>query len=159
MSILKDRSMKFLGDKRSEGARLDASIGGMKVEGSKIPGYAPQGMTSQLDKSVSTGPLRNSFNSDMTMGQRAMDAVGKGRLYAKHKYQDYQENENERTRDYSAAERIQGIAKSNPAALGKFAPALGAAIKRGGNSFAVTHFLLQQQDPEYRQMIKSVNEK
>lgn len=142
----------------ADGARLDASLGGMKVEGSKLPAYAPTDAVSQIDKSVSKGPLRNPFASDMTLTDRAFDAVGKGRLYSKHKYQDYQEEQNDRTRDYSASDKIQGILKTRPEALGRYAPALKASLDRGGNAFAVSHFLLQQKDPAYREMLRSLDE-
>jgi hypothetical protein len=157
-TLLEGKTMQKFGDQLAEGARLDAVNKGMAVEGSKLPAYAPQGMATQLDKTVSSGPLRNSFNSDMTMGQRALDAVGKGRLYSKHKYQDYQERENERTRDYDAAERIKGVLQTDPQRLGKYGPQLKAAIDRGGNSFAVTHFLLQQKEQDYRAAVKALDE-
>lgn len=157
-TVLESKTMQTLGDGLARGARSDAAMKGMKVEGSKIPGYIPEGMVSTLDQSISTGPLRNPFSS-MTMGERASDTLGKGALYAKHKYRDYQENENEQNRDYSAADKVRSISESNPNALGKFAGPLREAAQRGGNSFAVTHFLLQQQDPEYRMMLKDMAEK
>jgi hypothetical protein len=157
-TILASKTMQSAGDRLAQGARLDAAGKGMAVEGSKLPGYVPQGFTSTLDQTVAQGPLRNPLSS-MTAGERAADLLGKSGLYAKKKYQRAQEEENEQNRDYSASDKIQMLATQNPAALGKFATPLQEAMQRGGNSFAVTHFLLQQQDAEYRMMLKDMDEK
>jgi hypothetical protein len=59
--------------------------------------------------------------------------------------------------DFAGHEKVQEIARTQPQSLGKYGPALKSAVDRGGNSFAVTHFLLQQKDPEYREMIRSLD--
>jgi hypothetical protein len=59
--------------------------------------------------------------------------------------------------DFAGHEKVQELAKTQPKALGKYGPTLRAAIDRGGNSFAVTHFLLQQKDPEYREMVRAMD--
>lgn len=38
--------------------------------------------------------------------------------------------------------------------MGKFAPVLQSAAQRGGNALAANHFVLQQNNPEYREMLK-----
>lgn len=40
--------------------------------------------------------------------------------------------------------------------LGKFGPTLQKAAERGGTSLAATHFVLQQQNPEYQSLIREV---
>lgn len=42
--------------------------------------------------------------------------------------------------------------------LGKYGKVLESAAQRGGNSLAVTHHLLQSQDPEYQKMINDLEE-
>jgi hypothetical protein len=62
------------------------------------------------------------------------------------------------SKDESGANKIKTIIQTNPQALGKYGPVLRSAMERGGNSYAVTHFLMQQRDPEYRQLIKTIDE-
>lgn len=52
-----------------------------------------------------------------------------------------------------ALDKIGDLVQSSPEAFGKFASTLQEAAKRGNHALAVTHFLLQQQDPEYRQQV------
>lgn len=44
-------------------------------------------------------------------------------------------------------------------AFGKFAEMLNKRAAQGGHSLSVAHFVLQQQDPEYRQFIKELEQK
>lgn len=45
-----------------------------------------------------------------------------------------------------------------PQAFGKWAPLLKQAAARGGNSLITTHYVLQQQDPEYRKQLKNIED-
>ncbi len=54
------------------------------------------------------------------------------------------------------ADAIGGLLKRSPQALGRYGPVLSAAISRGPQAFASTHFLLQQTDPGYREQIKAI---
>lgn len=54
-------------------------------------------------------------------------------------------------------DKISKIIQSAPQTLGKYAPILQQAISRGSQSFSSTHFLLQQKDPEYRQMLQKIS--
>jgi len=38
--------------------------------------------------------------------------------------------------------------------MGKFTPVLASAVERGGSALAATNFVLQQSNPEYREMLK-----
>ena len=49
------------------------------------------------------------------------------------------------------ADKLSQIVRMAPQSLGKWAPALQQAAQRGGQSLAVANFVLQQNDPEYRQ--------
>ncbi|NJO18785.1 MAG: hypothetical protein HC838_00175 [Spirulinaceae cyanobacterium RM2_2_10] len=51
------------------------------------------------------------------------------------------------------ADNLSDIVQKAPQMLGKFAKPLQDAAARGGNSLAATHFVLQQTNPEYRQMM------
>lgn len=48
---------------------------------------------------------------------------------------------------------LSKIVSQSPQMLGKFAKPLQQAAARGGNSLAATHFVLQQTNPEYREMM------
>jgi len=156
-SILANQTMQRIGKGLADAGRSEAVAKGMSVEGSRLPVGLPSGFVSTLDQSVSKGPLNplSQFQS-MSTGERLMDAAGKARLYSKHQYQQKQEQINEQERDQSGADKIKTIIETNPSALGKYGPALDAAMKRGGNAYAVTHFLLQQREPEYRQLMKDL---
>lgn len=56
------------------------------------------------------------------------------------------------------ADALSKMAKSAPQILGKFAPIIQNATQRGTQAVAATHFILEQSNPEYREMIKSLNE-
>lgn len=51
---------------------------------------------------------------------------------------------------------ISNMLKINPQKFGKFAGVLQQAEQRGPQGVAATHFILQQTNPEYRQVIKEV---
>lgn len=48
--------------------------------------------------------------------------------------------------------------KSSPEMFGKFAPVLLNASQRGGNALGAAHFILQSQNPEYREQIKNLKD-
>lgn len=54
------------------------------------------------------------------------------------------------------ADTLSKIMKVAPQRLGKFAKVLQAAEQRGPKGIASTHFILQQTNPEYRQVLKDV---
>lgn len=54
------------------------------------------------------------------------------------------------------ADKLGDFLKRDPFAFGRFSGVLSQAAARGGNSLAATHYLLQQQDPEYRETVKRV---
>jgi hypothetical protein len=56
-----------------------------------------------------------------------------------------------------AGKLIDWYVKNNPECLGKFARPLQAAATRGPAALAVTHYVLSQTNPEYRDKIKSVS--
>lgn len=51
------------------------------------------------------------------------------------------------------ADNLADVLKASPQAFGKFAGPLQAAAQRGGTSLAATNFILQQTNPEYRQLV------
>lgn len=51
---------------------------------------------------------------------------------------------------------VQRLLQTNPQALGRFAKPLAVAMERGEQEFAVRHFVLAQQEPEYREMTKDL---
>lgn len=57
-----------------------------------------------------------------------------------------------------ALDSIADIVLKAPQALGKFAKPLQDATARGGNSLGATHFILQQTNPEYREILRKVAE-
>lgn len=54
------------------------------------------------------------------------------------------------------ADKLGEFLKRDPFAFGKYSSVLSQAAARGGNSLAASHYLLQQQDPEYRETLKRV---
>jgi hypothetical protein len=48
--------------------------------------------------------------------------------------------------------KVSNLIKTPPAMLGKFAPVIQNAAARGQNAVAVTDWLLEQNNPEYREM-------
>lgn len=58
----------------------------------------------------------------------------------------------------SVNKKIETILRTDPAALGHYAKVLGDAVKRGGSALASTMFVLQQQDPEFQQTVKELND-
>lgn len=53
-------------------------------------------------------------------------------------------------------DRISDVVRASPGAFGKFAAPLQAAAQRGGNSLAATHFILQQTNPDYRELMRKM---
>jgi len=53
---------------------------------------------------------------------------------------------------------LEKIVRTAPQKLGKFANTLTQAAQRGGNSLAATHYVLQQKDPEYQEMLQNQKE-
>lgn len=53
-------------------------------------------------------------------------------------------------------DKIGDILKSSPQVFGKFAKVLQNAAARGPQGIAATHFILQQQDPEYQELMKNL---
>lgn len=62
----------------------------------------------------------------------------------------------DQSKDESGANKIKNIIQTNPQALGKYGQVLKSAMDRGGNAYSVTHFMLQQKDPEYRELMRSL---
>ncbi len=58
----------------------------------------------------------------------------------------------------TALNKLPDILKSAPEAFGKYAKPLMSAMQRGGTSLGATHYVLQNSDPEYRQMLKDMQE-
>jgi len=56
------------------------------------------------------------------------------------------------------ADNLADVVKNTPQVLGKFAKPLIDAAARGGNSLAATHFVLQQTQPEYRDLTMKAQE-
>lgn len=56
------------------------------------------------------------------------------------------------------ANKLAEIVKRSPEKLGKYAPAFQKAATRGGNALGVTDYILQHNDPAYREMIRKVAE-
>lgn len=54
-------------------------------------------------------------------------------------------------------DKIGDILKQAPQSFGKFAPALQAAAQRGTQGLAATHFILQQTQPEYQDVIRNMD--
>lgn len=54
-----------------------------------------------------------------------------------------------------AADRAARLLETAPQKLGKFGPALAKAMSEGNKSLSLTHYLLYQNDPEYRKVIDS----
>lgn len=46
--------------------------------------------------------------------------------------------------------------KESPEVFGKYAPILQQAAQRGGHALAVTNYLLQQKEPDYREQVKAL---
>lgn len=58
----------------------------------------------------------------------------------------------------SVGDKIPELLKTNPAALGKYAGVLGAAARQGAQAVTVRHFVLSNTDPEYREMIRRMED-
>jgi hypothetical protein len=55
-----------------------------------------------------------------------------------------------------SADRLSDVVRQAPQRLGKFAPVLQKAAERGGQALAVANFVLQQNNPEYREHVKTL---
>ncbi len=64
--------------------------------------------------------------------------------------------DNSRTPGGWGMDRLQDAVKTNPQSFGKFAGPLQSAEKRGGTALNAAHFVLQQTNEEYRNMIKQL---
>ena len=53
---------------------------------------------------------------------------------------------------------LSKMLKASPQAFGRYAAVLQNAAKRGSQSLATTHFVLQQKDQEYRKMVAEMDE-
>lgn len=60
--------------------------------------------------------------------------------------------------DKEVSDKILTPKQEQAIAGSKFAPALDAASKRSQNGFAATHFILQQSNPEYQELLKKASE-
>lgn len=56
------------------------------------------------------------------------------------------------------ADRVADAVRKSPQLLGKFSNVMQKAAQRGPQAVAATHFLLQQQDPAYREQMKAIEE-
>ncbi len=56
-----------------------------------------------------------------------------------------------------AIDKVSKMLAEAPETLGQYAPVLQKAKDEGGNKFAVTYFLLGQQDPHFQQLMKKAN--
>jgi hypothetical protein len=54
------------------------------------------------------------------------------------------------------ADKVADLVAQTPQVFGKWAPALQEAAQRGTQSLAVTHYLLQQNDPDFRKHVQSL---
>lgn len=54
--------------------------------------------------------------------------------------------------------RMEEAIRTNPQMFGKYANTLTSAIGRGQTGLAATHFILSQQDPDYREMMTALEE-
>jgi hypothetical protein len=73
-------------------------------------------------------------------------------------YQEYPDSSMRegRNQDQMGANRLGELVKSSPQMFGKFANVLQQAEQRGPQGLAATHFLLQSNNPEYRQILQRV---
>lgn len=55
-------------------------------------------------------------------------------------------------------DKLGKMVKANPNMFGKFAGVLQNASQRGGNALGAAHFILQQNNPEYREQLKQLEE-
>jgi len=53
--------------------------------------------------------------------------------------------------------KVEQAVRSNPQALGKFSGVLANAAQRGPQAMAATHFILSQQNADYRQLMKNMD--
>ena len=53
-------------------------------------------------------------------------------------------------------DKIPDLIKSNPQIMGKYAPAFQNAMLKGAQQVGLTHWLLMNNDPEYRQMLDGI---
>ena len=54
------------------------------------------------------------------------------------------------------ADKIADMLESTPESFGKFAGALRQAASRGNSALAITHYMMSQQNPEYRETMNNV---
>lgn len=55
-------------------------------------------------------------------------------------------------------DKLGDMVKNNPNMFGKFSGVLNNAANRGKNALGATHFMLYQQNPEYREQLKALEE-
>ena len=61
-------------------------------------------------------------------------------------------------RNYKVGGNIGGFLKASPESFGQWAPLLQKAAQRGTSHLITTHYVLQQQDPEYRKQLDNIDE-
>jgi len=57
-----------------------------------------------------------------------------------------------------STDAIANLARSAPQRLGRFAPIIQQAAQRGSQAVAATNYILQQSQPEYREMLRQMDE-
>lgn len=58
----------------------------------------------------------------------------------------------------SASEKLQTLARVNPASLGRYGPILAKALSEGAQSFAANTYALSQTDPQFQALQREMNE-
>jgi len=97
---------------------------------------------------------RNALSSEGNAAKASVNAIRDGMRPSPMSAGQFTDN----SKDESGANKIKSIIQNNPQALGKYGPVLRSAMDRGGNAYSVTHFLLQQKDAEYRQLMRNLDE-
>lgn len=126
------------------GAGVKALPGVAKVATGAVKGGLSAGLHALEQPSVMMGLGKVGSETVRGAAQGAAKAVAPAGLAAKMNYT-------------LLADKIRQVAQAAPERLGKFAGTIRDALSRGNHSFATTNFLLSQQSPEYREMIKDLD--
>lgn len=136
-------------DSAAARGRLNAAKEGMVVPNSHIP--APPSPSGALPFA---GKARSAANE-------VLGTTGKyTRQQAATRLSNIQtdENKSRQAQIKGPGEKLRATLQQNPAAFGEFSTALQSAAARGGDSLEVTHYLLMNTNPAYRERFKTLGQ-
>lgn len=105
------------------------------------------GIAAQINNAVDYAQLVGAyFTGGLTLGTLATKKAGEALIQKRNQL------------SATGFDKLSRILSNAPQTLGKYQTALTSAAQRGTQALTATHFLLQQQDPEYRQRMQELED-